>query len=74
MGYSRHCFLRILMRIACLPWTKFKMAESKLSPLPVRHVDPVQKSPELKYPRWFGGSSSCMAVAVSHPFDLSKIF
>ncbi|OQD68672.1 hypothetical protein PENDEC_c032G04284 [Penicillium decumbens] len=49
------------------------MAESKLSPLPVRHVDPVQKSPELKYPRWFGGSSSCMAVAVSHPFDLIKV-
>lgn len=26
----------------------------------------------ISYPRWFGGSASCMAVAVSHPFDLSK--
>ncbi|KAJ5677602.1 uncharacterized protein N7477_003235 [Penicillium maclennaniae] len=50
------------------------MAESKLSPLLVRHVDPGQKNPtDFRYPRWYGGSASCMAVAVSHPFDLIKV-
>ncbi|KAJ5279830.1 hypothetical protein N7478_005202 [Penicillium angulare] len=28
---------------------------------------------DLSYPRWFGGSASCMAVLVSHPFDLIKV-
>lgn len=54
--------------------THCKMAESKLSTLPMGHVDPLQKNPmDVKYPRWFGGSASCMAVGVSHPFDLSKL-
>ncbi|CAG8100841.1 unnamed protein product [Penicillium salamii] len=26
--------------------------------------------PHIKYPKWFGGSASCMAVLVSHPLDL----
>lgn len=26
----------------------------------------------VEYPKWFGGSASCMAVVVSHPLDLSK--
>ncbi|KAJ5714024.1 uncharacterized protein N7483_011205 [Penicillium malachiteum] len=28
---------------------------------------------DLTYPRWFGASASCMAVMVSHPFDLIKV-
>ncbi|KAJ5635814.1 uncharacterized protein N7484_009127 [Penicillium longicatenatum] len=28
---------------------------------------------DLNYPRWFGGSASCMAVLLSHPFDLIKV-
>ncbi|KAJ5637522.1 hypothetical protein N7490_007401 [Penicillium lividum] len=27
---------------------------------------------DISYPRWFGGSASCMAVLLSHPFDLSS--
>ncbi|KAI5458627.1 mitochondrial carrier domain-containing protein [Mariannaea sp. PMI_226] len=35
-------------------------------------------SPETRvrfgsYPKWFGGSSSCLAVIVSHPLDLVKV-
>lgn len=26
----------------------------------------------ITYPKWFGGSASCMAVLVSHPLDLRK--
>jgi hypothetical protein len=26
----------------------------------------------ITYPRWFGGTASCVAVMISHPFDLSK--
>lgn len=29
-------------------------------------------SQSILYPKWFGGSASCMAVLVSHPLDLSK--
>ncbi|KAI3572720.1 mitochondrial carrier domain-containing protein [Fusarium oxysporum f. sp. albedinis] len=28
---------------------------------------------QINYPRWFGGSASCMAVVFSHPFDLIKV-
>ncbi|KAL4882899.1 mitochondrial carrier domain-containing protein [Aspergillus karnatakaensis] len=28
---------------------------------------------QIKYPLWFGGSASCIAVAVSHPLDLIKV-
>ncbi|KAJ5939640.1 hypothetical protein N7466_002774 [Penicillium verhagenii] len=28
---------------------------------------------DLTYPRWFGGSASCFAVVLSHPFDLIKV-
>ncbi|KAH8696234.1 mitochondrial carrier domain-containing protein [Talaromyces proteolyticus] len=28
---------------------------------------------QIKYPWWFGGSASCMAVTVSHPLDLIKV-
>ncbi|KAL3464386.1 mitochondrial carrier domain-containing protein [Aspergillus heterothallicus] len=36
---------------------------------------PVSKSSptKIKYPLWFGGSASCMAVVVSHPLDLLKV-
>ncbi|OJJ29908.1 hypothetical protein ASPWEDRAFT_63355 [Aspergillus wentii DTO 134E9] len=27
----------------------------------------------IVYPKWFGGSASCMAVVVSHPLDLIKV-
>ncbi|OQE31923.1 hypothetical protein PENSTE_c001G08834 [Penicillium steckii] len=27
----------------------------------------------IVYPRWFGGSASCVAVLFSHPFDLVKV-
>ncbi|PLB43366.1 mitochondrial carrier [Aspergillus steynii IBT 23096] len=27
----------------------------------------------IDYPKWFGGSASCMAVVVSHPLDLVKV-
>ncbi|KAJ5616669.1 hypothetical protein N7537_001783 [Penicillium hordei] len=30
-------------------------------------------SESITYPKWFGGSASCMAVLVSHPLDLIKI-
>lgn len=37
---------------------------------------PIQALPavprRVEYPKWFGGSASCMAVVVSHPLDLSK--
>lgn len=29
-------------------------------------------SQSFTYPKWFGGSASCMAVLVSHPLDLSE--
>jgi hypothetical protein len=29
----------------------------------------VSESP-LQYPKWFGGSASCMAAVCSHPLDL----
>jgi dicarboxylate transporter 10 len=44
-----------------------KMSEYKQISIPV--------SPAIKrmdYPKWFGGSASCMAVVVSHPLDLSE--
>ncbi|KAL4916317.1 mitochondrial carrier domain-containing protein [Aspergillus aurantiobrunneus] len=28
---------------------------------------------QIQYPLWFGGSASCMAVAISHPLDLIKV-
>ncbi|KAJ5777356.1 hypothetical protein N7520_000602 [Penicillium odoratum] len=31
------------------------------------------KPADISYPRWFGGSASCMAVLLSHPFDLIKV-
>lgn len=31
-----------------------------------------QKAP-IKYPLWFGGSSSAFAALVSHPLDLGKL-
>ncbi|KAJ5995370.1 hypothetical protein N7481_002347 [Penicillium waksmanii] len=31
------------------------------------------KAENISYPRWFGGSASCVAVIVSHPFDLIKV-
>ncbi|KAL3474402.1 mitochondrial carrier domain-containing protein [Aspergillus californicus] len=31
------------------------------------------KHTSLNYPRWLGGSASCMAVVVSHHFDLNKV-
>ncbi|KAJ5182952.1 hypothetical protein N7492_000568 [Penicillium capsulatum] len=35
---------------------------------------PVSSKPaDVDYPRWFGGSASCMAVMVSQPFDLVKV-
>ncbi|KAJ5974715.1 hypothetical protein N7481_011925 [Penicillium waksmanii] len=39
------------------------------------HSAPPEKHnlPGVSYPRWFGGSASCMAVVVSHPFDLIKV-
>ncbi|KAJ6188205.1 hypothetical protein N7519_003113 [Penicillium mononematosum] len=30
-------------------------------------------SQSILYPKWFGGSASCMAVLVSHPLDLMKV-
>ena len=27
---------------------------------------------QIKYPLWFGGSSSALAAIVSHPLDLGK--
>ncbi|KAJ5991476.1 hypothetical protein N7522_011683 [Penicillium canescens] len=30
-------------------------------------------SSSIIYPKWFGGSASCMAVLVSHPLDLIKV-
>lgn len=32
----------------------------------------VDISQSIVYPKWFGGSASCMAVLVSHPLDLSE--
>jgi hypothetical protein len=32
-----------------------------------------QNKDVLKYPLWFGGSSACMAVCLTHPLDLSTI-
>ncbi|KAJ5656001.1 hypothetical protein N7507_007951 [Penicillium longicatenatum] len=42
------------------------------------HMSPViphkgSRPADLNYPRWFGGSASCMAVLLSHPFDLIKV-
>lgn len=49
------------------------MAETKIAPIPTPYIIPAHtKQAEISYPRWFGGSASCMAVMVSHPFDLSK--
>ena len=28
----------------------------------------------VQYPKWFGGSASCMAVVLTHPLDLSELF
>ncbi|KAL6918455.1 hypothetical protein FSST1_009950 [Fusarium sambucinum] len=28
---------------------------------------------QIQYPKWLGGSASCMAVAMSHPLDLIKV-
>lgn len=51
------------------------MAETKIASLPTPQIIPAStKQVEVSYPRWFGGSASCMAVMVSHPFDLSKCF
>lgn len=50
-----------------------EMAQAKIAPLPAAQiVSIVPKEAEISYPRWFGGSASCMAVLVSHPFDLSR--
>lgn len=35
--------------------------------------NPAKTSKDIVYPRWFGGVASCVAVVVSHPFDLGKI-
>ncbi|KAJ5773872.1 hypothetical protein N7457_008768 [Penicillium paradoxum] len=35
-----------------------------------KSMDPSQS---ITYPKWFGGSASCMAVLVSHPLDLLKV-
>ncbi|OBS16995.1 hypothetical protein FPOA_12456 [Fusarium poae] len=32
-----------------------------------------RKGKDIAYPRWFGGTASCVAVVVSHPFDLVKV-
>ncbi|KAJ5546651.1 hypothetical protein N7494_004236 [Penicillium frequentans] len=38
------------------------------------HVSQKEARPaDISYPRWFGGSASCMAVLLSHPFDLIKV-
>ena len=31
------------------------------------------KKLDTAYPRWFGATASCVAVVVSHPFDLGKL-
>ncbi|KAH6685844.1 mitochondrial carrier domain-containing protein [Plectosphaerella plurivora] len=42
-------------------------------------ISPGQTSPkvvsaaQVTYPRWFGGSASCLAVLASHPLDLVKV-
>ncbi|OQD99017.1 hypothetical protein PENVUL_c066G07562 [Penicillium vulpinum] len=33
----------------------------------------IDTSQPIIYPKWFGGSASCMAVLVSHPLDLIKV-
>ncbi|KZN85397.1 Mitochondrial dicarboxylate transporter [Penicillium chrysogenum] len=33
----------------------------------------IDSSQSILYPKWFGGSASCMAVLVSHPLDLIKV-
>jgi dicarboxylate transporter 10 len=41
--------------------------------LPERVSIPVKAQKiDIAYPRWFGGTASCVAVVVSHPLDLSK--
>ncbi|KAJ5698574.1 hypothetical protein N7462_000579 [Penicillium macrosclerotiorum] len=46
------------------------MAGVKVSPaLPTPAETPIVNR-DVSYPRWFGGSASCMAVLISHPFDL----
>ncbi|KAJ5740672.1 hypothetical protein N7493_000544 [Penicillium malachiteum] len=47
------------------------MADSKILHQPRPLVETRPK--DITYPRWFGGSASCMAVMVSHPFDLIKV-
>ncbi|KAJ5691224.1 hypothetical protein N7488_011959 [Penicillium malachiteum] len=47
------------------------MADTKLLHQPRSLVETRPK--DITYPRWFGGSASCMAVMVSHPFDLIKV-
>ncbi|OOQ90514.1 dicarboxylate transporter [Penicillium brasilianum] len=50
------------------------MASTKIAPLPAPQISPAStKHADITYPRWFGGSASCMAVMVSHPFDLIKV-
>ncbi|KAJ5164047.1 uncharacterized protein N7500_005877 [Penicillium coprophilum] len=34
---------------------------------------PMDISHSIIYPKWFGGSASCMAVLVSHPLGLIKV-
>ncbi|KAJ6006233.1 hypothetical protein N7451_004177 [Penicillium sp. IBT 35674x] len=49
------------------------MADQKLLPIS-SHISQKEARPtDISYPRWFGGSASCMAVLLSHPFDLIKV-
>ncbi|KAH6896680.1 mitochondrial carrier domain-containing protein, partial [Thelonectria olida] len=41
---------------------------TSLQPLPTTASPSV-----IEYPKWFGGSASCLAVTISHPLDLVKV-
>ncbi|CAI7573352.1 unnamed protein product [Penicillium pancosmium] len=51
------------------------MATTKVARIPPPAESSVlsSKAENISYPRWFGGSASCVAVIVSHPFDLIKV-
>jgi dicarboxylate transporter 10 len=50
------------------------MAATKVARVPTASENSAlsSKAEDISYPRWFGGSASCVAVIFSHPFDLSK--
>ncbi|KAL4969601.1 dicarboxylate transporter [Aspergillus stella-maris] len=43
------------------------------SPAPTQSSTQSKSKKQIEYPLWFGGSASCMAVAMSHPLDLIKV-